>query len=187
MTNDNSEIVDQSPADPLLVQSLGYVTLAWSLVDEILSAALFSLLSIDKFEFTILVGKIEFPTKMEKLEQILRHRKDKARLKFVQELNTEMNGLRADRNALTHGVYQGNSKKGELLFAVVSDLIFDKAQNETAYKLRPFTHQTIINHLTKTVAIGSSIAKHFDTAKMIELRAARFQVPAHLQIDAPER
>jgi hypothetical protein len=55
MTEENSEVMDQSPADPTLIQSLGYVTLAWSVVDEMLSAALFSLLSIDKFEFTILI------------------------------------------------------------------------------------------------------------------------------------
>jgi hypothetical protein len=88
----------------------------------------------------------------------------------VQELKTEMDDLRADRNALTHGVYQGKSKKGELFFAVASDLIFDKAEDETAYKLRVFTHQTIIDHLKKTVAIGTTITTHFDAAKMIELR-----------------
>ena len=78
---------------------LGVVT-----VDEMLTAAL---LSIDKFEFTILIGKIEFPTKLAKLDQILSHRKDKPRLTFVRELKTEMDDLRGDRNALTHGVYQG--------------------------------------------------------------------------------
>jgi hypothetical protein len=114
MTEPNSALMDQSPPDAALVQLLGYVTLAWSTIDEMLTAALFSLLSIDKFEFTILIGKIEFPTKLAKLEQILSHRKNQPRLKFVQRLNTEMNDLRGDRNALTHGMYQGKSSRGEL-------------------------------------------------------------------------
>ena len=165
------------------MQLLGYVTLAWSTIDEMLTAALFSLLSIDKFEFTILIGKIEFPTKLAKLDQILSHQKDQPRLKFVRRLNTEIDGLRSDRNALTHGVYQGKASGGELFFAVASDLIFDKTQDDTAYKLRVFTHQTILDHVTKALAIGVDIAKHFDAAKMVELRAARFQIPTHLQID----
>jgi hypothetical protein len=151
-----------------------------------LTAALFSLLSIDKFEFTILIGKIEFPTKLAKLDQILSHRKDQPRLKFVRRLSTEIDNLRGDRNALTHGVYQGKSSQGELCFAVASDLIFDKAQDDTAYKLRVFTHQTISDHVTKALAIGTDIAKHFDAAKMVELRAAQFKIPTHLRI-APQK
>jgi hypothetical protein len=126
MTKAKSERMDQSPPDAALLQLLGYVTLAWSTVDEMLTAALFSLLSIDKFEFTILIGKIEFPTKLAKLDQILSHRKDKPRLKFVQKLKTEMDNLRGDRNALTHGVYQGKSDRGEFFFMVPLDIIFDK-------------------------------------------------------------
>jgi len=187
MTEAKSELMDQSPSDAALVQLLGYVTLAWSTVDEMLTAALFSLLSIDKFEFTILVGKIEFPTKLAKLDQILSHRKDQPRLKFARRLNTEMDNLRADRNALTHGVYQGKASGGELFFAVPSDLIFDKAQDNTAYKLRAFTHQTISDHVTKALGIGADIAKHFDVAKMAKLRVGQFKIPTHLQIDPPSK
>ena len=185
MTEAKSDEVDQRPPDAILVQLLGYVTLAWSTVDEMLTAALFSLLSIDKFEFTVLIGKIEVPTKLAKLDQILSHRKDGPRLKFVRKLKTEMDDLRADRNALTHGVYQGKSGRGELLFLVPSDIILDKAYDDPAYKLRTFTHQTISNHVEKALAIGVDIARHFDAAKMAELRVARLQIPAHLRIDPP--
>ena len=176
MTEAKSEKLDQSPPDAALLQLLGYVTLAWSTVDEMLTAALFSLLSIDKFEFTILIGKIEFPTKLAKLDQILSHRKDKPRLQFVRRLKTEIDDLRGDRNALTHGVCQGKSDRGDLFFMVASDIIFDRAHEDAAYKLRLFTHQTISDHVTKALAIGTDITKHFDAAKMLELRTARLQV-----------
>jgi hypothetical protein len=167
MTKAKSERMDQSPPDAALLQLLGYVTLAWSTVDEMLTAALFSLLSIDKFEFTILIGKIEFPTKLAKLDQILSHRKDKPRLKFVQKLKTEMDNLRGDRNALTHGVYQGKSDRGEFFFMVPLDIIFDKGYDDPAYKLRVFTLRTISDHVEKALAIGTDIAKHFDAAKWL--------------------
>jgi hypothetical protein len=183
MTETDREMMDQSAPDAALLHSLGQVTLAWSIVDEMLSAALFSLLSIDKFEFTILMGKIEIPTKLLKLVQILSHRKDNQHLKFVQKLQTDMDDLRADRNALTHGVYQGKSNRGELFFMVASDVIFDKVHDDTVYKMRVFTHQTIADHLAKTSAIAGGIAAHFDMAKMAELRKATFQVPPRFQID----
>ena len=184
MTDDpQEETLDQSQPDAVLLQLLGLVNHTWSMVDEALSAAIFSLLQIDKFEFTILLGKIEFPTKVGKLKTILAHRKDKPRLAFVEKMQACMDGMRADRNALTHGVYQGRSSRLELFFMVPSDVLFDKEKNETAYKLRLFTHQSIGTHIEETIDLVKGIMEHFDTAKMLELRSALLHIPPRLRID----
>ena len=83
-TNDEN-ILDQSP-DPSLLGQVGAINILWAIVEAEVSAALFSLFDIDDLEFIILLGRMEIIPKLKKLEQILKHRNDKARENIALDL-----------------------------------------------------------------------------------------------------
>ena len=57
MVDDNSELLDVAFPDPIALQTLALINIAWARVDAISSAALCSQLSIDPLEFSIMLGR----------------------------------------------------------------------------------------------------------------------------------
>ena len=139
-------------------------------------------MEIDEKELTILAGRLEIIPKLKKIELILQHRNDKARLAFVGSLLSRVEKIRPDRNAITHGVYKGKSKSGEYFFLLTADLLFEE-ERATAYKFRPFTHPMLSQHIRDTVAIATDLPQHFDVAKMLKLHSGQFRVPKQFLVD----
>ena len=107
----SEDALDSKPTSEFLL-ALGAINLLWANIEAYSSAALFGLLEIDERDFTILVGRSEVIPKFEKIKQILEHRND-VRLQRVKNFICELQKLRQDRNAITHGYYQGATKRGE--------------------------------------------------------------------------
>jgi hypothetical protein len=182
MTDDES--LDTS-IDIVMAAWIGSINMAWAVVEAQVTAALYSLLSIDEIELSIIVGRLEVMPKLKKIHDILTHRTDqisKTRLAYVESLLSEIDAIRPIRNAVTHGTYQGKTTKGEYFFLLTADILFDKEQG-TAYKSRVFTRKTLQKHLDEVAAIMTAIPKNFDSVKMRELHSAPSRVPKHLTVD----
>jgi hypothetical protein len=174
---DKNDILDPSPDATLLIY-LGAINIYWAMVEAHVSAALFSLLELDDLEFTILLGRLEIVPKLKKLEQILRHRKNEEKEKFVTELIKCVDKLRPDRNAL----YQGKSNRGEYAFALMADVLFEE-DSEAAKKMRVFTVDTLKDHVGETIDLLPKIHAAFDSPKMLKLYDGPFRVPKGFQVD----
>jgi hypothetical protein len=178
------KILDLPPSRELLV-SLGAINLLWASIETYVSAALFSLLTIDEHDFAILLGRLEITPKLKKMHQILEHRGDIARVKSVAKLMATVETLRPDRNALTHGYYEGVTKKGEYLFFLMGDFLFDKKEG-SARKMRVFTNQDLADHAEQTLNLFVRIKDAFDSPEMMKLFAGQFRVPKYLR-SSPRR
>jgi hypothetical protein len=166
---ENEYLLNPGLPDADILRILGTITLAWSHLDELISEALFSLFQLEGLEFTILFGKRDDTQgKLDRIAQILKHRGDKERLSYVRELKTKMDGMRRDRNALTHGTFQGCTAKGENIFLTPIDIVFDEDEG-SAYAVRVFTAAQMTAHVDELASVLSELPKHFDTQKMVRL------------------
>jgi hypothetical protein len=172
----SEELENPGLPEPQVLVSLGAINLAWSHIDALVSAALFSLLNVEGLELTILLGRADTQPKLDKMAQILRHRRDKERLHYVQKLKTQLDELRRDRNALTHGTYEGHTKAGEHIFFTPVDIIFDEDQG-SAYTMRDFTLAQMTDHLQQLSQIIAEMPKHFDAHKMGRLHFGSWRTP----------
>ncbi len=179
------EILDSSkpPSRELLI-CLGAINLQWALVETYATAALFSLLALDEHDFTILLGRLEIIPKLKKIQQILEHRGDDVRLKSIGDLIARVDALRPDRNALTHGAYQGTSKAGEYIFFLMGDAMFDKEEGRSR-KMRVFTDDNLLAHANETADIFLKIQNDFGSATMQKLFQGQFRVPKYLRAVHP--
>jgi hypothetical protein len=177
MTDDQDDwtddIVDSGLPAPHILATLGAINLLWSRLDALIAGALFSLLQVEGIELTILLGRTD--SKLEKMLQILKHRNDKERLSYVQKLKSQLDRLRRDRNALTHGDYQGRaSRGGEEIFYTPVDIIFDEEGG--TYSMRDFTHEQMQAHANEVAQIIAELPTHFDADKMYRLHTGKFRV-----------
>jgi hypothetical protein len=172
VTEERLDIVAPSPE---VLMALGAINLLWASVESSVSAALFSVLEMDERDFTILIGRLEIIPKLKKLEQIMTHRGD-SRTDFVKQAIARVNDLRPDRNAVTHGVYQGKTKKGEHVFFLMADLMLDEEVG-SARKMRVFADQELGEHASKTLDLLTSIEQAFDSKNMRKLFEGSFRVP----------
>jgi hypothetical protein len=170
------EITNPGLPEPHILAILGTINLAWSHLDALVSQALFSLLEVEGVELTILLGRADTQPKLDKMAHILKHRRDKERLEHVQKLKSQLDGLRRDRNALTHGTYQGHTTQGEHIFYTPVDVIFDEDQG-SAYTMRVFTFDEMLTHVKKLTKVIAELPTHFDADKMDRLHIGRFRVP----------
>jgi hypothetical protein len=182
---DDADTLDPSP-DKLILTYLGTITMAWSMVEAIVSAALFSKLNLDEIEFTLLLGRLEVLPKLQKLNQILTHLKDVEGEKLTSDIYKRVEKLRPDRNALTHGVYQGRSGRGEYAFYLTADILFEDGQ-PPAKTMRVFTSDTLEKHVNQVNEIFLTIQSAFDGPKLRKLQGGSFRVPKRFQIDPPEK
>jgi hypothetical protein len=166
-------IVNRGLPEPNILATLGAINLLWSRLDALIAGALFSLLQVEGIELTILLGRTD--NKLEKMLQILKHRNDTERLSYVQKLKSQLDRLRRDRNALTHGDYQGRaSRGGEEIFNTPVDIVFDEEGG--TYSMRDFTHEQMQAHANEVVQIIEELPTHFDTDKMLRLHSGKFRV-----------
>lgn len=177
------ELISQELPPPQVRDIIGMINLAWPILEEQTSSAIFGLLKIDDVELRILLGRTEIIPRLGKLIDILRHRKD-ARRGSIKKLQDALIELRPTRNALAHGFYMGQSNLGEYLIGVPADLIFDE-EIDTAYKMRAFTARSLMGHLQAVTDLISVIPKHFDFAEMQKLPSAQFRIPSDLRVDPP--
>jgi hypothetical protein len=150
----NSETLDSKPT-PEFLMALGTINFLWASIEAYASAALFSLLEIDQHDFTILVGRSEVIPKFEKIRLILTHRSD-GRLQQAIDLICKLQKLRPDRNAITHGYYQGKSARGEHIFFLMADAMIDEKEGGVR-KMRVFTDQELGDHCSKTMDLFTEI------------------------------
>ena len=143
------------------------------------SAALFSILQVEERDFTTLLGRLDILSKFEKIREILEHRSD-ARLQQVKDLLVELRRLRPDRNAITHGYYDGSSKRGEHCFLLMADTMMDEEHGRVR-KMRAFTNQDLADHSNKTLDLLLKVHSIFDSAKMRELFGGSFRVPTQFR------
>jgi hypothetical protein len=162
--------------EPQVLVILGSINLAWSRLDALVSAALFSLFQVEGVELTILLGRTDTQPKLDKIARILEHRGDKERLGYVQKFKTQLDRLRRDRNALTHGTYEGHTSVGEHIFFTPVDVVFDKDQG-SAYTMRDFTLEQMLAHVKEVSQIIAEIPTHFDSDKMKQLHSGKFRTP----------
>jgi hypothetical protein len=158
-----------------LLMALGAINLLWASAEACVSAALFSVLEMDERDFTTLIGRLEIIPKLQKLHQILEHRGD-SRGAFVKDVIARANDLRPDRNAVTHGVYEGTTKKGEYVFLLMADLMLDEEEG-IVRKMRVFSDQQLGEHASKTLDLFTEIQRAFDSENMRKLFEGRFRVP----------
>jgi hypothetical protein len=171
----SEEKLDSKPT-PEFLSILGAINLFWASMEVYAAAALFSLLEINESDFTILVGRSDIVPKFEKIKLILEHRKD-PRLQRAKEFVSELKRLRPDRNAITHGHYQGETTRGEYIFFLMADAMIDDEEGGVR-KMRIFTEKELADHCSKTVnLLLNEIKRLFDNAKMRELFLGSFMVP----------
>jgi hypothetical protein len=177
-----AEFIERTMPPTEVLAMLGNVNIAWSILEGQVTAALFSLLEINEFELTILLGKMEIQNKVGKIQQILAHRKKP--IKYVSTLVKELDKLRPDRNALTHGIYQGQSK-GEYIFHITVDPLLEP-DVPSAYKMRTFESGEISKHILAVLAITNELRNHFDVTKMQKLYLGPLRVPKQFLATAPQ-
>jgi hypothetical protein len=171
----SEENLDATAPSSELMMALGAINLIWAAVEAYVSAALFSVLEMDERDFTTLIGRSEIIPKLKKLEQILAHRGD-SRTEFVKQVIARAEDLRPDRNAVTHGVYQGKTKKREYVFLLMADLMLDKEVGSVR-RMRVFTDEQLGEHLTKTLDLLEDIQRAFDLKEMRKLFVGSFLIP----------
>jgi hypothetical protein len=119
--DDANLIDDDLPPDVLL--AIGQITTTWAQFDAFISAAFFSILNIDPVDFGIIVGRTESPTKLGKMQQIFKHRRDPRKAAVMKKAKELIEGLRPLRNTLTHGRYIGKSTKEEFIFILPAEFV----------------------------------------------------------------
>jgi hypothetical protein len=181
---DKSDILDLAH-DPVLLMYLGLVTMHWSTVEAQVSAALFSKLNLDDIEFTLLLGRLEVLPKLQKLNRILVHRKEEKLATIASSISKRVENLRPDRNALTHGVYQGKSGRGEYAFIITADLLFDEGERPSKV-MRVFTSETLAKHVDQVTELISEIQSAFDSPKLRKLHDGSFRVPKKFRVSPPK-
>jgi hypothetical protein len=161
--DDANLIDDDLPPDVLL--AIGQITTTWAQFDAFISAAFFSILNIDPVDFGIIVGRTESPTKLGKMQQIFKHRRDPRKAAVMKKAKELIEGLRPLRNTLTHGRYIGKSTKEEFIFILPAEFVIGE-EVPTANEMVVVKRSDLTIHLKKLISIFGQTMQEFDPAKM---------------------
>ena len=169
----NTEELDQTPADAVLLSLFGSVNHAWALLDLVSSAAFGALLKIDPSELGIIIGRLETQAKINKMHLIARHRRNKKIADALAPFKKDLADLRPMRNAIIHGVYIGKTKNDELCFRLAAEFIVDDGE-ETAHELFVVTPSDLAGHIAEVLRITATLINLFEIdamRKLLDLRA----------------
>lgn len=171
-------IIEGGPQAHILA-ALGSINFAWAQLDSFVSAALYSILSVDPIEFGILLGRVETQSKLGKLHRILKHRGERYRAEIVKSAINSLEELRPLRNAITHGRYVGRTTRGELIWALTADFVIDDEMS--AGEMLVTDKDKLTNHLHAITAIVTDLPSHFHQARMREVFSLRLRTRASAQ------
>jgi hypothetical protein len=172
----DSESLDTGAPSEKLLSEWGAVNYFWARLDVWATGALGHVLNIDVVEVGILVGQLETLAKLQTIQKLLLHKKDK-RSKLLAEVIKTLDKLRPLRNAVTHGHYQGISTKGEVVFSIPTQ--FMVGDSPTANPMFVIYPNDILKHVEKDIECIWKIVAMFGFQKTHELLALPSRLPSY--------
>ncbi|MDH3195063.1 MAG: hypothetical protein OEL78_01975 [Hyphomicrobiales bacterium] len=170
-----SETLQPSPPTPALLLSIGWVNHSWAQLDAIISAVYVSTLNLDPVEAGITIGRIETRAKVEKLKKIYRHRKNKRAESIFTAISKTLDKERNLRNALTHGNYMGQTKKGEYIWIILPAFIVD--DSFSGNEMFVSDDDKIMEHSKIIISLCGQLLEIFDPKEMRKL----FDLPSRVR------
>ncbi len=151
------------PSDVLY--AFGAVNLCWARLDAISTACLCTLNEIDPGEFIVLMGRLDALAKLRKIKQILEMRGDELRAKTIRQSLKQLETLKDDRNAITHGFYLGMTNEGSACIALYSEIELG-TDNTLGTKLTTLTREQLAGHVGALSNCTTTLCMIFDTEKL---------------------
>lgn len=125
----NSQMTDD------VLKMIGAVNYGWSELDHFSTAALEVVTKLDGTECAILVGRLETIPKLLKTAQILKYRGQAAKSGKITQLCSKLSKFKTIRNAMTHGVFQGQIATGEMFWAIPAEILFEEKKHARALEV----------------------------------------------------
>ena len=169
MSENSSELIDDSLPEGPILQALGLMQLTWARLDTIASAALSCTLDLDPIEFSTVVGRMDERSKIVSLAKIHQPRKDYARAKTLREIANELNKLKALRNAVTHGFYIGQTQTEKCYcYQLFGETLIDD-KSDSAYRFVTVTPTQLTDHLSAVTRLTIQLFNLFEPEKLRRL------------------
>jgi hypothetical protein len=165
----SSELIQHQIAPPdHILQMFGGINLMWARLDALCSAYLFTLVQLEPIEFIIVVGKLDLLAKLQRIKKLFLHRKQEENSKKIGAIISILDGLKDERNAITHGFYIGMSKEDQIFITIFTDLV-THSSTETGTRLFISTPKSLSEHGTAIAQSVDDMMKIFDRGRMQEL------------------
>ena len=183
MSKDSESLTEGNPSQEMMA-AWGSMNYIWARLDIWTTGALCTVIGADAVEIGILVGQQETLTKLNIIQRILKHRKDN-RQKLVADVIKILNGMRPQRNAVTHGHYHGLSERGEAVFSVPTSFLI--GDGPTAAPLVAITLAGAVDHIETVGKCAQTIMVLFGVEKSQELLSLPIRVPSYSPPKPPRK